>query len=61
MLYKCLNVTHIFVHCKGDLNRNLMSDIKLNNMMTQHLPINNTAAACTNLHTYVHDVTEYDI
>jgi len=37
-----------------------MSDIKLNNMMPQHLPTNNTATACTNLYTYVHHVMEYD-
>lgn len=30
-----------------------MSDIKLNNMMTQHLPTNNTATACTNLRTHI--------
>jgi hypothetical protein len=37
-----------------------MSDIKLNNVMTQHLPTNNTATACTNLYTNVHHVIEYD-
>jgi hypothetical protein len=49
-----------FTHCNGDLNRKLISDIKLNNMMTKHRPKNNTAIACTNLYTYVDHVTEND-
>ena len=37
-----------------------MSDIKLNNKMTQHLPKYNTATASTNLYTCVDHVIEND-
>lgn len=50
----------IFCTLQWRPQQELMSDIKLNNVMTKHWLKNNTATACTNLYTYVNHVTEND-